>query len=192
MSTTTVRPGALPGAVQRYSPAMQALHWAVAVLMVCVLPLAWTMVSLPRTAPNRELLYLLHKSVGITILALAAVRLIVRVSRPIPPEPAGTPRWMAVSAKASHWLLYAVLLAMPVSGYVLSTASGAGVSYFGLFDLPSLPKNPTVAATARSIHLSVQWAVYALIALHLAATAWHVAIRRDGVLERELPPQRIS
>ena len=177
-------------AVPRYSPAMQALHWVTALLMFAVLPLAWAMVEAPRTDPGRELLYTLHKSIGVTILALAAIRLLWRVSRPVPAEPASIPRWMALGGRASHWLLYAVLFAMPISGYLLSTAGGNPVSYFGLFDLPSFPKNPDLQSTARSVHLTLQWAVYALIVLHVAATAFHVAIRKDGLLDRELPPQR--
>ena len=169
---------------------MQVLHWLTALLMFAALPLAWAMVNAPRTDPGRELLYTVHKSVGITILALAAIRLILRVTRPRPAEPADLPRWMAASAVASHWLLYAVLFAMPISGYLLSEAGGNAVSYFGLFDLPSIPKDPAIASAARSVHLTLQWAVYALISVHLLATAWHVAVRRDGILDRELPPQR--
>jgi cytochrome b561 len=175
--------------VLRYSPAMQALHWLVAALMFAALPLAWAMTSLPRTAPDRELLFTMHKSIGVTILALMAVRLMLRTTRPIPPEPAGMPRWMAGCAVASHWLLYAVLFIMPISGYVLSTAGGNPVSYFGLFGLPSIPPSQSLEVLGRSVHHAVQWAVYTLIALHVLATVWHVAIRRDRLLERELPPQ---
>jgi cytochrome b561 len=174
----------------RYSPAMQALHWLVAALMFAALPLAWAMTSLPRTAPDRELLFTVHKSIGVTILALMAVRLMLRTTRPIPPEPAAMPRWMAGCAVASHWLLYAVLFIMPISGYVLSTAGGNPVSYFGLFTLPSIPPSQSLQALGRSVHHTVQWAVYALIALHVLAAVWHVAVRRDGLLDRELPPQR--
>ena len=171
---------------------MQALHWAVALLMFSVVPLAWVMTEMPKDAAGRQLFYTLHKSIGVTILVLAAVRLIIRVSRPIPPEPAGTPRWMAVSAVASHWLLYGVLFAMPISGYIASASSPFGVSYFGLFHLPQLPQNKALAENAISVHLVLQWAVYALIALHVLATAWHVAVRRDGLLARELPIQRLN
>ena len=79
---------------------------------------------------------------------------------------------------------------MPVSGCLLSAAGGHPVSYFGLFTLPGLPKNEGLAGAADWMHVAVgQWAVYALVLLHLAATAWHVAVRRDGVLERMLPAQ---
>ncbi len=174
----------------RYSPAMQAFHWLTAALMLAILPLAWVMVSLPDGAPGQDLLYTLHKSVGVTVLALVAVRLAWRATRPVvPPELPGTPRWMALAGRANHWLLYAILFIMPVSGYVMSSAGGYQVSYFGLFPLPVLPVGKATAGVARNAHLLVQWAVYALVALHLSATAWHVAVRRDGLLERELPAQ---
>jgi cytochrome b561 len=176
--------------ILRYSPAMQALHWLVAALMFAVLPLAWAMTNLPRTAPDREMLFTVHKSIGVTILALMIIRIALRATRPIPAEPATMPRWMALCAVASHWLLYAALFVMPISGYVLSSAGGNPVSYFGLFTLPSIPPNHDLEALGRSVHLTVQWAVYALIAVHILATVWHVAVRRDGLLERVLPAQQ--
>ena len=77
---------------------------------------------------------------------------------------------------------------MPVSGY-LQSASGRPVSYFGLFDLPALPENKSLDDVAKTLHLLGQWGVYALVVLHVFATAWHVAVRRDGLLNRMLPPQ---
>ena len=188
MSIATDRPKAATG---RYTATAQALHWIVAILMFAVIPLAWVMVNMPRTAPSRETLYTLHKSVGITILALVAVRLAWRAAHPAPPLPGKMAQWERRMAFASHWLLYAILIGMPVSGYLLSASGGNPVSYFGLFALPSLPKDPAVSDTARWVHAAVgQWLVYALIVLHLVATAWHAAIRRDGVLDRMLPEQK--
>jgi cytochrome b561 len=176
--------------ILRYSPAMQALHWLVAALMFAVLPLAWAMTSLPRTAADREMLFTLHKSIGVTILAVMTIRIALRAMGPIPGEPATMPRWMALCAVASHWLLYAALFVMPISGYVLSSAGGSPVSYFGLFTLPAIPPSQALEALGRSVHLTVQWAVYTLIALHILATVWHVAVRRDALLERVLPAQQ--
>jgi cytochrome b561 len=176
--------------ILRYSPTMQALHWLVAALMFAVLPLAWAMTSLPRTAPDRDMMFTLHKSIGVTILAVMIIRIALRASGPIPAEPATMPRWMALCAVASHWLLYAALFVMPISGYVLSSAGGSPVSYFGLFTLPSIPPNQVLESLGRSVHHTVQWVVYALIALHVLATVWHVAVRRDALLERVLPAQQ--
>lgn len=189
MRTTTIVGAAGPEATNpRYTLTAQALHWLVAALMFAVLPLAWVMVAMPRDAPSRGLLFTLHKSIGLTILALAAIRLFWRAAHPAPPLPGRLVKWERVSALASHWLLYLILLGMPVSGYLLSASAGRPVTYFGLFTLPGMAKNDALHDAAEWMHaITGQWAVYALVLLHIAATAWHVAVRRDGVLERMLP-----
>ena len=190
MSTTAER---LPPsiAVRRYTSTAQTLHWLVAALMFIAVALAWVMVNMPTTAPSREWIYTLHKSFGLTILALVAVRLGWRATHPAPPLPGKMAKWERLMAFGSHWLLYLILVGMPVSGYVLSaTASGKAVPYFDLFTLPELPKNHAVSEAARWVHAGFgQWLVYVLIVLHLGATVWHAAIRRDGVLDRMLPEQ---
>ena len=109
---------------------------------------------------------------------------------PAPPLAGPLAWWDSQLAVLSHWLLYLVMIGMPVTGYLLSAAGGHPVTYFGLFRFPGLPTNEHLAATAAWLHVGVgQWAVYALIILHIAATAWHVGVRRDGVLERMLPAQ---
>jgi cytochrome b561 len=156
-------------AVRRYTATAQALHWVVAVLMFAVVPLAWVMVNLPRTAPWREDLYTLHKSIGLTILTLVAVRLAWRATHPAPELPSRMIRWERTAAFASHWLLYLILLGMPVSGYLLSAAGGNPVSYFGLFTLPGLSQNEALRQAAVWVHVVTgQWAVYVLVVLHLA------------------------
>lgn len=187
MNTTSPAAGT-PATSHRYTLTAQALHWLVAALMFAVLPLAWVMVSMPRDAASRGLLYTLHKSLGLTILVLAAVRLFWRATHKAPPLPCRLARWERASALASHWLLYVILIGMPVSGYLLSASAGKPVTYFGLFALPTMEKNDALHHAAAFMHQATgQWAVYALVLLHVAATVWHVAVRRDGVLERMLP-----
>ncbi len=192
MSTATspvvlsdVRPSAVG---QRYTLTAQALHWVTAILMFSVLPLAWVMVNMPRTAPLRDWLYTLHKSIGLTILALVAFRLAWRAAHPAPPLPVHLARWEALAARASHWLLYLVMIGMPISGYLLSASAGHSTTYFDLFTLPAPPANKELRGVTLWLHVVTgQWLVYALIVLHLGATAWHVAVRRDRVLERMMP-----
>ena len=194
-ASTTPMPGAaaLPAPGGRYTLTAQALHWVTAALMFAVVPLAWVMVNMGHDSASRGLLFTIHKSIGLTILALVAVRLAWRAAHPAPPLPGGLARWERASAFASHWLLYLVLVGMPVSGYLLSAGGGRPVNYFGLFTIPGMPKNEALAHAAAWAHVVTgQWLVYALIVLHLAATAWHVAVRRDGVLERMLPEQEVD
>ncbi len=172
----------------RYTLTAQALHWVTAILMFSVLPLAWVMMNMSKQSPYRETTYMFHKSVGLTILALVAVRLAWRARHPAPPLPANLARWEALAARASHWLLYLVLIAMPISGYLFSAFKGHSTAYFNLFFIPGPPANAYWANVAVWFHaVTGQWLVYALIVLHVGATAWHVAVRRDRVLERMLP-----
>ena len=172
----------------RYTLTAQALHWVTAILMLSVLPLAWVMMNMPKQSPYRETAYMFHKSIGLTILVLVAFRLGWRARHPAPPLPAHLARWEALAARVSHWLLYLVLIAMPISGYLFSAFKGHSTSYFDLFFVPEPPANAYLANVAVWFHaVTGQWLVYALIVLHLGATAWHVAVRRDRVLERMLP-----
>lgn len=173
--------------VLRYTLTAQALHWVTAVFVLAVLPLAWVAEALPK-GTERSAVFVLHRSVGLTILLLIALRLAWRARHHAPAEQDGAGRVMAAMGQASHWLLYFIFFAMPVTGYLMS-GNGKPVSYFGLFSIPGFPKNEAVDRFATGLHLAGQWAVYTLVLLHLAATAWHVAVRRDGLLSRMLPPQ---
>jgi cytochrome b561 len=165
-----------------YTLTAQALHWITAVLMFVVLPIAWVMVNMPESAQFRGLLFTLHKSVGLTIVVLVAVRIGWRGKHPVPPLEVGLARWEKVAASGSHWMLYVVLVGMPISGYLLDAAGG--------FSVPLLPKSPALSSAATWVHVAVgQWLVYTLIFLHVAASIWHISVRRDGVLDRMLPPQ---
>jgi cytochrome b561 len=166
----------------RYIAAAQALHWVSAALMFAIIPIAWVMVL-------RPMLFGIHKSIGVTLLGLAIVRLVLRARHPAPALTGKLGAAEAALAKASHVLLYVVLVAMPVSGYLISADGVHSFPFFGLFTVPHLPKIPWAAALGEQVHLLGQWAAYGLILLHLAATAWHVAARRDGILDRMLPPQ---
>jgi cytochrome b561 len=130
----------------------------------------------------------LHKSVGLTILAIVVLRIVWRMIRPAPPDPQA-PRLLTLIGRINHWLLYAIFLIMPVSGYLLSALSGRDTPYFWLFTVPGLPKDDAAQKVAESIHVAGQWFVYALVVLHVAGTVWHLVIRRDGLLERMLPVQ---
>ena len=107
-----------------YTLAAQALHWITAALMFTLVLLAWVMVNMPRTAANRELIYTLHKSLGLTVLAPVAARLFWRATHPAPPLPGSLAQWERASAALSHWLLYLIMLGMPLSGYLFSAWGG--------------------------------------------------------------------
>ena len=169
----------------RYTGAAQALHWLTAAFLFLMLPFVWVAENFP-PGDTRTFWYLLHESSGICIFLLVIARLTWRFRHPAPPvrDPAG----LAALARVNHWGLYAVLTVMPVSGYIIA-ANGQGVPFFGLFSLPGYAKDDALAMAADTVHVWTQFAVYALVLMHLAGTAWHVAVRRDGTLDRMLPPQ---
>lgn len=176
--------------IGRYTPLAQALHWITAVLMLAMVILAWVFMSEPDQASDRFTYITLHKSLGQTIFFLALLRLVWRRLHPPPAMAGRIAHWELVAARCSHWLLYAIMLAMPVSGYILATAAAKPSPYFWLFYWPQPALPPDIARAALRVHLAGQYALYALVGLHVLAAVWHVAIRRDAVLERMLPPQQ--
>ena len=176
-------------ALRQYHHGSQWLHWITALLVFATLPIAWVMLALPKENAWVGTLFMLHKSLGVTIFALAVFRIFWRALHPPPPLPWSLEPWEAITAKISHLLLYFILLAMPISGYILSAASNHPVKYFDLFTLPLLPENKPLAKAAETAHLTLQWAVYAIIALHVLGTAYQIIVKRDGVLDRMLPKQ---
>jgi cytochrome b561 len=129
-----------------------------------------------------------HKSFGITVLALVVLRIVIRliVGAPAYVRPLG--RLVHGAAGAGHLALYALMIAMPVSGYLSSVAGGHGVSFFGLFDLPNLvPENKALDDAASQAHFVFAWALGVTLGLHLAAVVWHARVKRDEVLTRMWP-----
>ncbi len=181
----------------RYKAGAQAFHWITALLMFAVIPLGWIFAEfktkngafeapIPGTPGDYASL---HKTIGLLIFAIVAARIVFRAVNPPPALPGRMPGWEKGLSVASHWLLYAILIVMPVSGYIMSSAGDRPISILGLFDFPKLPVSKAVGGNAKDIHIYVQFAVYALIALHVLATAWHLMVRRDAILDRMLPRQ---
>ncbi len=120
--------------IPRYNPLSQALHWLTVVLFLAILPLAWVALALPN-GESKGTMFVLHKSTGLTILAVVVIRIVWRMISPAPADPK-TPKGLELIARVNHWLLYAIFLIMPVSGYLLSAFSGRSTPYFWLFTIP--------------------------------------------------------
>lgn len=157
------------------------LHWGMAVLILAMLFIGVGMVA---SLTLRPMLIDLHRPLGIAILLLALVRLYHRWRSPPPPLPADLPRPQVVAAKASHWLLYALMLAMPLLGWAMLSAGGYQVRMVGALRLPALvPHDAVLYAWLRGAHGVLGYALFALVLAHLAAALYHVWVRRDGVFE---------
>ena len=170
--------------VSRYHPVSRLLHWALVILILLEYPLAWLM-SDHRGAPEGSLAAW-HVGVGTTILALFVLRLLWRWVQTPPPHPP-MPVWQARAAQATHGLLYAGFVLLPLLGWLSASAREWPVHLLGLVQLPALlPANATWAGWLGDAHQAVAIGLLGLIGLHVAAALYHTYILRDGSLRRML------
>lgn len=171
----------------RWGAVSQLLHWSTLVLLVWIAWLGLGMVDMPNT-PAKIGTYALHKSLGLTLLALVGLRLAWRVHAGSPAPMAGTPTWQARVASATHVALYALMFSIPFSGWLFNSASGYPLQWFKLFNLPALAgRDQRLADIAAGIHEYGFWLLVALVALHGAAALYHHLVQRDATLTRMLP-----
>lgn len=172
----------------RYTRTAIFLHWLVLALLIAQYTIAWTMPHIGRNTPVTTLISL-HFSIGVLILGVIVVRLIWRATHGEPTPEAGVPPWQVRSARIIHWLLYLLLIVVPVLGWINASYRGMPVTFFGLVQVPQLVG--THAAAWRwtgDIHtLIAEYAILPLVGLHVAAALYHYFIRRDRVLQRMLP-----
>lgn len=160
----------------------RVLHWSMAVAILAMLFIGAAMVV---TLRYREPLLDLHRALGLAILLLAIVRLVNRLIHPPPPLPADLPRIQALAAKASHWLLYALMLAMPLIGWGMLSAGAYPVELWHGVNLPPiLPHSPAIYGFLRPLHGVLAYVLFLIILGHLGAALFHAWIRRDGVFEQ--------
>jgi len=169
----------------------QLLHWLTVALILALAVIGLVMSELPRT-PKYFWVYTLHKSLGISVLALLPLRLGWRLWAGAPCPVAGTPLWQHAIASITHWLLYALLLAVPVSGWLYDSASSLRpFRLFGLLEMPKLSgPDEALAELAHSAHIGLFWGMIALVAAHAGAAFWHHLFQRDETLRRMLPGNR--
>jgi cytochrome b561 len=174
-----------------YDGVAQALHWLVAALAIGVVLLGWTIEGVPRNTPQRELLIMVHSSVGLGILAAMVFRVGWRWRNPAPPLPASFGRLEAALARGTHLVLYLIFIVMPLAGYLNSAASGHPVHFFGIVSIPPLlPESGRLSQMAIAIHLVGQYPLYLFVTLHVAGALFHGAVKRDGIVGRMLPMRR--
>jgi cytochrome b561 len=174
----------------QYNAVARALHWLTVALLLAIIPLGLVMGGLPRGL-LQDTFFVTHESLGLSVLGLSALRLLWRLAGPAPPPSTALGPLERRASGGVHALLYLLLFLMPVTGYLFVSFSGIELRYFGLIEVPSLvAKAKPRADLALSIHASLQWAIYALAALHIGAALYHYFRRRDNVLQRMLPALR--
>lgn len=173
--------------VLRWGALSQTFHWVIVMLIIVQFVLARIEHDLPLGLEKFAVLAR-HKSVGITILILATLRLLWRWMNPVPPLPDTLKPYERVLAHLTHFGLYFFLFAMPITGWMLSTASNFPVSYWGWFTLPNLmTPNKETAHVMHEVHETLFKILVAFAALHIAAALKHHLVLKDDVLRRMLP-----
>lgn len=167
-----------------YHAAAKALHWLTALAVFGLLGIGLWMTGLPIGLQKLQV-YNWHKWIGLLVLALTAARLFWRWRHPPPPLPGTVTRWERALAPAGHWALLFLLLAMPASGWLMSSAAGVGVSWFGVLPLPNpVSPNPDLFERLRTVHFVLSRCLIVIVALHIAAVFHHDVLRRDGIFRR--------
>ena len=172
---------------RRYGAVAQALHWLIAALVLVMFGLGWYMTDLPLGQRKFDL-YQIHKSLGLTIFTLAALRLAWRLYTPAPPLPAHMAPWERRAARTSHTLLYGLLLGQPILGYLQSNAANFPLVVWGVVPVPALlaPDEP-LGETLAMVHGFVADVIAVLVLVHVAAALRHHFWLKDDVLRRMLP-----
>lgn len=174
---------------ERYTDTAIALHWLTALLIVGSFTLGLSMVGLPISRQKLQW-YAWHKWIGITVFLVTCGRLAWRMAHAVPLPPP-MPEWQRRAAAISHRLFYALLLVIPLSGWLYSSATGVQVVYLGLVPLPDLvAKNKELADVLRAVHVTLNFTLLALVCVHAAAALKHHYLDRDSGLTRILPRPR--
>ena len=172
---------------ERWGSVAIGLHWLVAGLILLVqVPAGLVMLQLDPGALQNAL-FNVHKNVGLVIFALALVRVGWRLANPVPRLPLDVPGWQVRVAQLTHFVLYALIFLLPISGFLYTAFGGFPVPLFMVYDLGQLiPTSKPQAEVWQAIHYWSQWALYAVVALHVAGALQHHLVHGDTVLRRML------
>jgi cytochrome b561 len=170
----------------QYGTTAKVLHWLIVALLAVQYPIGWLMPDLHRNMkPGAAMTF--HVSFGIVIFLLIVVRFAWRLTHPVAPE-SSLPPWQRLSSEAAHWLLYALVLATTVTGWLFASFRGWWMSLFYLMPLPMLAsENAADGKTIDGFHQAAEWALLVVIGIHVAAALVHILVYRDRIMQRMLP-----
>jgi cytochrome b561 len=175
--------------LQRFTPLQRALHWLMAIFILAMFFIGVGMVS--TIAPKYLPLISIHKSLGAVIFILALIRLAVRWHYGAPALPADLPVPMKLAAELSHYVLYILMIVMPLLGWGMLSAANYPVVLFGGLHLPMiLPQSDSLHTALWNAHFTLAFAFFAIVLMHLAAALFHALVRHDGVFEAMAPVPR--
>ena len=173
-----------------YSPLQRTLHWVMVLGLIIIVPLGFYMVrryfATDFDALTKDL-FNIHTLLGLLLLATVAIRLGVRLSRGVPAHVPPIAPWQHIAAEATHWAIYALLLAVPLAGWI-GVQLYPALDIFGLFSLPAfLSPDNARSGLVLGLHGSLALALFVLLGMHTGAALFHYVIRKDGVLNRMIP-----
>jgi cytochrome b561 len=172
---------------ENFGTVAKAFHWIMASVIIGLLAMGFMMAEMA-PSPTKFKLYALHKSAGLTVFCLVILRLIWRLTHVVPRIPDSLGSVHRFLIKTSPFVLYSLMILMPISGFIMSDAGGHPVTFFGLYTLPNLfTKNPDLSKTAQLIHHYTAWAFIGILVAHMGATFYHHFILKNTILQRMLP-----
>ena len=173
--------------VERYNNTAIALHWLIALLIFVAFPLGLYMSDL-KLSPTKLQLFSYHKWIGVTIFVLAIIRLIWRATHTPPALPDSISRMQQIGSHIVHGFIYVLLFAVPISGWLMSSAKGFKTVWFGVLPLPDLlGKDKALGDILEGVHQSLNYILLLLVVMHVAALIKHRFIDKDEILNRMLP-----
>jgi cytochrome b561 len=180
---------ALRNSADQWGLVAQILHWMLFLLIGAQFVLATLMDDAPK-GPGKTQLLMLHKSVGITVLALVLLRIGWRWANPVP-VPLARHAWQVSAGRIVHFLLYLVMLLMPLTGMVMVMAAGRPIVWFGLFEIrPLIPTARDLSSLANDLHGLIAYLILGLLAVHITAAGLHHYVWRDNTVRRMIVPGR--
>jgi cytochrome b561 len=170
----------------QYGTTAKILHWLIVALLVVQYLIGWLMPDIHRgMKPGAAMTF--HISFGMTILVLIVLRFAWRLTHPVAPE-SSLPPWQRLSSEVVHWGLYVLVLATTVTGWLFASFRGWSVSLFYLMPMPMLPSDNAAAGKAiDGLHQAAEWALLAVIGIHVVAALAHLFVYRDRIMQRMLP-----
>lgn len=170
-----------------YTPLAKSLHWLMALMIFGLLALGFYMSDLP-LSPEKLQLYAWHKWAGVTVFMLVWLRLAWRITHRPPALPGSMSPLMQLGAHAGHLMLYVLMVAIPLSGWLMSSAKGVQTVWFGVLPIPDvLSRDKELGQLLEEVHSLLNWGLMALVVGHIGAALKHHVIDRDDTLTRMLP-----
>lgn len=168
--------------VSRYNGVAQSFHW----LVVAQYATKWLPGGTFSLSEDQWNVW--HDAIGPTILLVMLLRLVWRLTHPVPPPPSDLSAPLRLLSRATHWLFYGILIVLPVLGWIAASGYGAGVSLLKLVPLPALvPKSKDLAESVGGVHATLAWVLLGVIVLHVSGALYHALVKRDGVVRRMVP-----